>query len=86
MRAAITLRRRDIVTVVPRSGDAATGADALTGAEAAGAAADDGAADTFFGARASISSLRILPPIPVPLTEARFTPRSLASLRTIGVT
>ena len=27
MRAAITLRKRDIVTVVPRRGDAATGDD-----------------------------------------------------------
>ena len=85
MRAAITLRRRDIVTVVPRRGDAATGAAAFTGAEAAGAT-EAGAAGAFFGARASISSLRILPPIPVPLTDARFTPRSFASLRTIGVT
>ena len=33
MRAAITLRRRDIVTVVPRSGETATtGAFAVTGA------------------------------------------------------
>ena len=86
MRAAITLRRRDIVTVVPRSADATTGADARTGAAAAGAAAEVDATAAFFGARASISSLRILPPIPVPFTEARFTPRSLASLRTIGVT
>ncbi|CAB4608010.1 unannotated protein [freshwater metagenome] len=85
MRAAITLRSRDIVTVVPRRGDAtaagrgADGAVADAGVVATGAAAERGAA-------ASTSSLRILPPIPVPRTDARFTPRSLASLRTIGVT
>ena len=43
MRAAITLRRRDIVTVVPRSGDTATGAAercvvAAAGADVTGAA------------------------------------------------
>jgi len=37
-------------------------------------------------ARASTSSRRILPPIPVPFTCARFTPSSDASLRTRGVT
>ena len=93
MRAAMTLRRRDIVTVVPRRGDAtgaagrgAAGADAA-GADAAGAEATEaiGAVEDF-GAAASTSSLRIRPPIPVPRTDARFTPRSLASLRTIGVT
>ena len=38
MRSAITLRSRDIVTVVPRSGETATGAalDCATGAEATG--------------------------------------------------
>ena len=73
---------------MPRNGDAATGVDGRAGAEdvgaeTAGAAAAIGA---FAGASACTSSFRILPPIPVPLTDARFTPRSLASLRTIGVT
>ena len=65
MRAAITLRSRDIVTVVPRKGETATtgGLAALeaetTDTEAAGAAGR---------ASASISSRRIRPPIPVPVT------------------
>ena len=86
MRAAMTLRSRDIVTVVPRRGDAtaadgrgADGVDAATGVDATAATAD-------LGAAASTSSLRIRPPIPVPRTDARLTPRSLASFRTIGVT
>ena len=83
MRAAITLRRRDIVTVVPRSGETATtGGLAADGVEATEATAA-GAAGR---AKASTSSRRILPPIPVPLTCARFTPSSEASLRTRGVT
>ena len=83
----MTLRRRVIVTVVPRRGDVATTAG--RGAEGADGAAgiDAETADTApFGAAASTSSLRIRPPIPVPRTEERFTPRSLASLRTMGVT
>ncbi len=76
MRAAMTLRRRDIVTVVPRRGDAATGADDF----AAGAAGALGAAATGAGlAEARTSSLRIRPPTPVPLTFARLTPCSLAN-------
>ncbi len=40
MRAAITLRKRDMVTVVPRSGDAVTGEDfAAVGAELCAAGA-----------------------------------------------
>ena len=73
-----------MVTVVPRSGDVA-----MTGAAAercAGAAVVVETGAALFGAAASTSSLRIRPPIPVPLTFARFTPRSLANLRTIGVT
>ena len=80
------MRSRDIVTVVPRSGDATAagrGADAAAGVDAG---VDATAATAERGAAASTSSLRILPPIPVPRTDARFTPRSLASLRTIGVT
>ena len=69
--------------MVPRNGDAATGADTRAGVEATEAAA---AAGALVGTSACTSSLRILPPMPVPLTDARFTPRSLASLRTIGVT
>ena len=77
------MRRRDIVTVVPRSGETATTGGFATDdvdeteATAAGAAGR---------AKASTSSRRILPPIPVPLTCARFTPSSEASLRTRGVT
>ena len=84
MRAAITLRKRDIVTVVPRSGDTA-----IVGAEVRTADAATGAAETAAtgaGAACSTSSRRIRPPIPVPFTFARFTPSSEASLRTSGVT
>ena len=73
-----------MVTVVPRSGDAAT-----TGAAAERCAGDAVVVETgaaLLGAADSTSSLRIRPPIPVPFTLARFTPRSLANLRTIGVT
>ena len=68
---------------MPRRGEVATtelAAGALTaaGAEEAGA--------LLLGAAASTSSFRMRPPIPVPLTDARFTPNSEASLRTIGVT
>ena len=83
MRAAITLRRRDIVTVVPRRGDTAIVGANVRGAELTGAAATG--AD-FLGAASSTSSRRIRPPMPVPLTEARFTPSSEANLRTRGVT
>ena len=76
-----------MVTVVPRNGEAATevagrcaGVDAATGADG-----EDGATGAF-GAAAWTSSLRIRPPTPVPVTVARFTPSSDASLRTIGVT
>ena len=81
MRAAITLRRRDIVTVVPRNGETATAA----GLEAVGAFVATGAAEAGFES-ASTSSRRMRPPIPVPLTWARLTPKSLASFRTRGVT
>ena len=82
IRAAITLRSRDIVTVVPRSGDAATG-DEVRGAD--GAADATGAAAVGLAA-ASTSSRRMRPPMPVAFTVARFTPSSDASFRTIGVT
>ena len=73
-----------MVTVVPRSGEVAiTGAAAERCAGAAAADVAEGAG--LFGAADSTSSLRIRPPIPVPFTLARFTPRSLANLRTIGV-
>ena len=85
MRAAITLRKRDIVTVVPRRGETA-----IVGAEVrvADAVAATGAAEatTGAGAACSTSSRRIRPPSPVPFTFARFTPSSEASLRTSGVT
>ena len=83
MRAAITLRRRDMVTVVPRSGEATGAAGRAAGAAAATGALCDGA-DAGFAAMTS--SLRIRPPIPEPRTVERLTPRSLANLRTIGVT
>ena len=68
---------------MPRSGETATtGAFAVVGADATGAAATGAVGRE----RASTSSLRILPPIPVPLTCARLTPSSDASLRTRGVT
>ena len=63
MRSAMTLRRRVMVTVVPRSGETATAAGfAADGALAAAA----GAVTTGAGFAAKISSLRIRPPIPVP--------------------
>ena len=86
MRAAITLRRRDIVTVVPRRGDATGAAGRGADCEGAETGADEAGADDVFGAAERTSSLRMRPPIPVPRTEARLTPRSLANLRTIGVT
>ena len=81
----MTLRSRDIVTVVPRRGETATGAalDCETGAAATGAFWNAAAA---LGAAAKTSSLRIRPPIPVPLTFERSTLFSAANLRTIGVT
>ena len=85
MRAAITLRSRDIVTVVPRRGDA-TGAAGRGADEAGAVAAFATGAGADCGARACKSSLRIRPPIPVPRTFARLMPNSFASLRTIGVT
>jgi hypothetical protein len=81
----MTLRKRDIVTVVPRSGETATVAGlAAVGAAAVGAGAAYAGAAGF--ERDSTSSRRIRPPIQVPFTLARFTPSSLASLRTRGVT
>ena len=84
----MTLRSLDIGTVVPRSGDAATGAalfGALTFAELDGETGATGAAATGLAA-ACTSSFLILPPTPVPLTLARFTPSSEANFLTIGVT
>src|SRR5690606_22919299 len=75
-RSAMILRSRDIGTVVPRSSE--------TSATAAGAAAAGAASVAWLaGAR---SSLRMRPPTPVPVTVLRSMPRSLASLRTSGVT
>ena len=85
IRAAITLRSRDIVTVVPRSGEVATGAD-VRDADGADGAADATGVTAVCLAAASTSSRRIRPPIPVAFTVARFTPSSDASFRTIGVT
>ena len=87
MRAAITLRRRDIVTVVPRRGETAIGA-AVLGALGVATAGADGEVEGAAGraTAASTSSLRILPPTPVPLTRVRSTPFSAANFLTIGVT
>ncbi len=89
----MTLRRRDIVTVVPRSGDTATGAAVrgalgVDGDDTDGADGADGADAGALGraTAARTSSLRILPPTPVPFTRERSTPFSAASLRTMGVT
>ena len=86
MRLAMTLRRRDIFSVVPRSGETSTGA-ALAGAAGAAGAACAAAAFSAaaFSAAASTSCLRMRPPTPVPVTVARSTPFSAASLRTSGV-
>ena len=71
--------------MVPRSGEAATGAFGVV--EVAGAAVEVAiGAATAGRASAWTSSLRIHPPTPVPLTVARFTPSSEASFLTIGVT
>ena len=67
-----------MVTVVPRSGEVATTGAAAERCAGAAVVVETGAA--LFGEAASTSSLRILPPIPVPLTLARFTPRSFANL------
>ena len=56
---------------------------AATGEEATGELWNTAAA---FGAAANTSSLRMRPPIPVPLTFERSTLFSAANLRTIGVT
>ena len=85
MRAAITLRNLDIVTVVPRSGETATGIGALA-IEGVGAAEGVGNVVAGFATAAKTSSFLILPPTPVPFTFARFTPFSAASFLTIGVT
>ena len=72
-RSARTLRRRDIGSTVPRSADSATSAAAT------------GALDRLLAA-ARTSSRRIRPPTPVPATVERFTPVSVASFLTNGVT
>src|SRR4051812_25580916 len=76
----MTLRRRDIGTVVPRRADT-FGAAAV---EPVGAAVVVGDCETV--PAASTSCLRMRPPTPEPDTFDRSMPRSLASLRTIGVT
>ena len=95
IRDAITLRSRDIFSVVPRCGATdgfAAGADAAgaLGADAAGACGSgSGSGSAAFlaaSAAARTSCLRIRPPTPVPVSEDRSTPCSDASLRTSGVT
>src|SRR5665811_714763 len=88
MRAAMTLRSRLIFSVVPRLGETAVPPPVVT---AVGADAPAGTAPAVTAARAaeaasSTSCLRIRPPTPVPLSAARSTLLSLASLRTKGVT
>ena len=78
---------------MPRSGETEIGVDeagcaagvncGAEGVEEVGGAVSVVAA---LGAAASTSSLRIRPPIPVPLTFDRSTPFSDANFRTIGVT
>src|ERR1019366_6666229 len=85
MRAAITLRRRDIVTVVPRSAEATIGVLVLDGTDGAGVPVITGAGAAGL-MTARMSSLRIRPPMPEPVTMARSTPCSFANWRTIGVT
>ena len=68
---------------MPRSGDTAIGPRGAAGVDAITAAVGVEAAR---GDAAKISSLRILPPIPVPLIVERFTPASCANFLTIGVT
>jgi len=62
--------------------------DAEAGADVVGALVAVSVDATGVGASAAAmtSSLRMRPPTPVPATDPRSTPRSLASLRTIGVT
>ena len=72
-----------MLTVVPRSGETASGPRGAAAVEAITVAVGVAAAR---GVAAKISSLRILPPTPVPLIVARFTPASAANFRTIGVT
>ena len=62
----MTLRRRDICTVVPRSGDTATGAGLEDCAEGEGATLEDTDATGVRTTAARTSSLRIRPPTPVP--------------------
>ena len=95
MRSAMTLRRRDIFSVLPRNGEAgaaclgvlAAGAEFAT---AAGADAAAGAATGVLAGRdataASMSCLRMRPPTPVPVTVLKSMLLSDASLRTMGVT
>ncbi len=90
IRVAITLRSRDIFSVLPRSGlGAGTPVDWPAGS-AAGASAQrrcGSARGLASSAAASMTScLRIRPPTPVPVTEARSTSCWAASLRTSGVT
>ena len=100
MRSAMIWRRRLIFSVLPRSVVSTAGRAGAAGAGAAGPAGVAGAGADAAAARASAallvssaaaaafwtSSLRMRPPTPVPLTAARSTPLSRASLRTIGVT
>ncbi len=89
MRAAMTLRRRLIFSVVPRLFACGAIAAACLGAGAA-LPGDSGAGVAASGAgggaaASSTSCLRIRPPTPEPLTEAKSMPASAASLRTSGV-
>jgi len=100
MRFAMTFRSRDIFSVFPRRGEGAAvafGAALASAACGASVAAVGFASAVFrssaafrsssaFRAASRTSSLRIRPPTPVPESEPRSTPLSLASLRTIGVT
>ena len=97
MRWAMTRRRRVIFSVVPRLAAALApgwldGRPATPPARGGGRRRGAGSGLRRLGcacwalAASSTSCLRIRPPTPVPVTAARSTPCSPASLRTSGVT
>ena len=86
MLSPMTLRMRGILTVWPRSGETSRVGAFLAAARGGRGRSRSAAAAFAASAAARTSCLRIRPPTPVPLTVARSTPFSAASLRTSGVT
>jgi len=86
MRVAMVRRSRDIFSVVPRRGLGTAAVDAAAGAAAGADAAGAASAALAASAAARMSCLRMRPPTPVPLIDARSTLCCAASLRTSGVT